>query len=199
MNLHMSHMIRTAILGASGYVGGELMRLIAAHPAMQVHVAFAASNSGQPVSSVHPHLALAYPNTSRSSISAPTSGSTAPPNMSAGMASRTPGPTCWTASPTACPNSSATRSRVPNASPPPAAIRPLQASPSARWSRPARSKAEASSSMLLRASAAPGARPARAATSAASTETIAPMACSTTATQRRWSWPPAPPSCLRRT
>jgi len=53
-------MIRTAILGASGYVGGELMRLIAAHPAIEVGVAFAASNAGQPVASVHPHLALAY-------------------------------------------------------------------------------------------------------------------------------------------
>jgi N-acetyl-gamma-glutamyl-phosphate reductase len=56
-------MIRAAILGASGYVGGELMRLIAAHPAMQVHIAFAASNSGQSVSAVHSHLALAYPDT----------------------------------------------------------------------------------------------------------------------------------------
>ena len=54
-------MIRAAILGASGYVGGELMRLIASHPAVEVGVAFGASNSGQPVASVHPHLALAYP------------------------------------------------------------------------------------------------------------------------------------------
>jgi N-acetyl-gamma-glutamyl-phosphate reductase len=59
----MARMIRAAILGASGYVGGELMRLIAAHPAMQVHIAFAASNSGQSVSAVHSHLALAYPDT----------------------------------------------------------------------------------------------------------------------------------------
>ena len=54
-------MIRVAILGASGYVGGELMRLIAGHPAMEVGVAFGASNAGQPVAAVHPHLALAYP------------------------------------------------------------------------------------------------------------------------------------------
>ena len=54
-------MIRAAILGASGYVGGELMRLSAAHPAIEVGVAFGASNAGQPVASVHPHLALAYP------------------------------------------------------------------------------------------------------------------------------------------
>ena len=57
----MARMIRVAILGASGYVGGELMRLIAAHPAIEVGVAFAASNAGQPVAAVHPHLALAYP------------------------------------------------------------------------------------------------------------------------------------------
>ena len=54
-------MIRAAILGASGYVGGELMRLIAGHPAMEVGVAFGASNAGQQVAAVHPHLALAYP------------------------------------------------------------------------------------------------------------------------------------------
>jgi len=57
-------MIRVAILGASGYVGGELMRLIAGHSAMEVGVAFGASNAGQPVATVHPHLALAYPDMS---------------------------------------------------------------------------------------------------------------------------------------
>jgi len=61
MNLHIVHMIRVSILGASGYVGGELMRLIAAHPAMEVDVAFGASNAGQPIAAIHPHLALAYP------------------------------------------------------------------------------------------------------------------------------------------
>jgi N-acetyl-gamma-glutamyl-phosphate reductase len=54
-------MIRVSILGASGYVGGELMRLIAGHPAMEVATAFASSNAGQRIASVHPHLALAYP------------------------------------------------------------------------------------------------------------------------------------------
>src|SRR5688500_14418696 len=61
MNLHMTRMIRAAILGASGYVGGELMRLIAQHPAIEVGVAFAASNAGQKVEAIHPHLALACP------------------------------------------------------------------------------------------------------------------------------------------
>jgi N-acetyl-gamma-glutamyl-phosphate reductase len=54
-------MIRAAILGASGYVGGELMRLIAHHPGIEVGVAFGASNAGQKVAAVHSHLALAYP------------------------------------------------------------------------------------------------------------------------------------------
>ena len=54
-------MIRVAILGASGYVGGELLRLLAAHPAMEVAVACGSSTAGRPVAEVHPHLALAYP------------------------------------------------------------------------------------------------------------------------------------------
>jgi len=57
-------MIRAAILGASGYVGGELMRLIANHPGIEVGVAFGASSAGQPVAAVHPHLALGYPDMS---------------------------------------------------------------------------------------------------------------------------------------
>ena len=61
MKMHMARMIRAAILGASGYVGGELMRLIALHAAMEVEIAFGASNAGQKVAAVHPHLSLAYP------------------------------------------------------------------------------------------------------------------------------------------
>ena len=53
-------MIRAAILGASGYVGGELMRLLAAHPAIEVGPAFGASAAGRSVADLHPHLGLAY-------------------------------------------------------------------------------------------------------------------------------------------
>ncbi|MEO7814422.1 MAG: N-acetyl-gamma-glutamyl-phosphate reductase [Sphingomicrobium sp.] len=53
-------MIRVAILGASGYVGGELLRLLHAHPKMEAAVAFGASAAGKRVGDVHPHLALAY-------------------------------------------------------------------------------------------------------------------------------------------
>ena len=54
-------MIWTAILGASGYVGGELLRLIAAHPELAPAKLFGESKAGQPLGAVHQHLAGAYP------------------------------------------------------------------------------------------------------------------------------------------
>ena len=54
-------MIRTAILGASGYVGGELLRLIAAHPGLAPTRLIGDSKAGQKLAGVHPHLAAAYP------------------------------------------------------------------------------------------------------------------------------------------
>src|SRR5256885_12521574 len=53
-------MIRTAILGASGYVGGELLRLLAAHPELAPAKLFGDSKAGQKLGAVHPHLAAAY-------------------------------------------------------------------------------------------------------------------------------------------
>jgi N-acetyl-gamma-glutamyl-phosphate reductase len=53
-------MIRTAILGASGYVGGELLRLLAAHPLLTAAKLFGESRAGESLGSVHPHLAPAY-------------------------------------------------------------------------------------------------------------------------------------------
>jgi N-acetyl-gamma-glutamyl-phosphate reductase len=57
-------MIRLAILGASGYVGGELLRLLAAHPEFAPTRLFGESTAGRSLGSVHPHLAPAYPNAS---------------------------------------------------------------------------------------------------------------------------------------
>jgi len=54
-------MIRTAILGASGYVGGELLRLIAAHPQLAVAKLYGESKAGQGIGTVHPHLGAAFP------------------------------------------------------------------------------------------------------------------------------------------
>lgn len=53
-------MIRTAILGASGYVGGELLRLLALHPELEPVALFGDSRAGQKLGDVHPHLAAAY-------------------------------------------------------------------------------------------------------------------------------------------
>ena len=53
-------MIRTAILGASGYVGGELLRLLSAHPQFVAARLFGDSKAGQAIGAVHPHLAAAY-------------------------------------------------------------------------------------------------------------------------------------------
>jgi len=48
--------IRVAVAGASGYAGGELLRLVAGHPELDLVAATAHSSAGTPVASVHPHL-----------------------------------------------------------------------------------------------------------------------------------------------
>jgi N-acetyl-gamma-glutamyl-phosphate reductase len=47
---------KVAVAGASGYVGGELLRLIAMHPDLELGAVTANSNAGQLVSALHPHL-----------------------------------------------------------------------------------------------------------------------------------------------
>src|SRR3954453_13794059 len=49
--------IRVAVAGASGYAGGELLRLLAGHPEFDLVAATAHSSAGAPVSAVHPQLA----------------------------------------------------------------------------------------------------------------------------------------------
>jgi N-acetyl-gamma-glutamyl-phosphate reductase len=48
--------MKTAVVGASGYAGGELLRLISTHPKFQLEVAMAGSSAGLSITSVHPHL-----------------------------------------------------------------------------------------------------------------------------------------------
>ena len=48
--------MKTAVIGASGYAGGELLRLLATHPHFEVTVVSAHSNAGELVTSVHPQL-----------------------------------------------------------------------------------------------------------------------------------------------
>ena len=48
--------MKTAVIGASGYAGGELLRLLATHPHLLVTQVSAHSNAGELITSVHPHL-----------------------------------------------------------------------------------------------------------------------------------------------
>jgi N-acetyl-gamma-glutamyl-phosphate reductase len=50
-----------AVLGASGYTGAELLRLLASHPYFEVGAVTASSNEGAAVSDLYPALAAAYP------------------------------------------------------------------------------------------------------------------------------------------
>jgi N-acetyl-gamma-glutamyl-phosphate reductase len=48
---------RVAVAGASGYAGGELLRLLAGHPDLELGPVTAGSHAGQPVAQAHPQLA----------------------------------------------------------------------------------------------------------------------------------------------
>ena len=48
---------QVAVAGASGYAGGELLRLITAHPDLDLTVVAAGSKAGQTVGQIHPQLA----------------------------------------------------------------------------------------------------------------------------------------------
>jgi N-acetyl-gamma-glutamyl-phosphate reductase len=53
--------MKVGILGASGYTGSELLRLLAGHPELEVAVATAHAHAGQVVGEHTPSLAAAYP------------------------------------------------------------------------------------------------------------------------------------------
>lgn len=48
--------MRVAVLGAAGYAGGELLRLLLGHPDVTTWVATSRSQAGRPVGDVHPQL-----------------------------------------------------------------------------------------------------------------------------------------------
>jgi N-acetyl-gamma-glutamyl-phosphate reductase len=54
-------MVDVAIIGASGFTGAEMLRLLAGHPDMNVVYATADTQAGQPVGALYPGLAAAYP------------------------------------------------------------------------------------------------------------------------------------------
>lgn len=48
--------MRTAVIGGSGYAGGELLRILSGHPHFEVLTVSAHSHAGALITSVHPHL-----------------------------------------------------------------------------------------------------------------------------------------------
>lgn len=55
--------IPTIVLGGTGYVAGELLRLIAGHPRFELAAVMSDSQPGEPVAKAFPHLAPAYGDT----------------------------------------------------------------------------------------------------------------------------------------
>ena len=54
-------MLRAGIVGASGYTGAELLRLLAGHPEIDVVLATGDSQAGMRAADLYPSLANAYP------------------------------------------------------------------------------------------------------------------------------------------
>ncbi len=54
--------IDVVVLGANGYVGGEVLRLLSGHPELQLSAAVSRSQAGHLITDAFPHLRLAYPN-----------------------------------------------------------------------------------------------------------------------------------------
>ena len=59
----MSATIPTVVLGGTGYVAGELLRLIAGHPQFKLAAVMSDSQPGEPVANAFPHLVSAFPDT----------------------------------------------------------------------------------------------------------------------------------------
>lgn len=57
----MSSTIQAVVLGATGYVGGELLRLLAPHPNFELAAAVSERCKGEAIADSFPHLAAAYP------------------------------------------------------------------------------------------------------------------------------------------
>lgn len=60
MGDHAGKTYRVGIVGASGYTGTELLRLIAGHPQLELAVATGSSKAGTSIADLYPSLAAAY-------------------------------------------------------------------------------------------------------------------------------------------
>ena len=57
----MNARVAAIVLGGTGYVAGELLRLIDAHPQLELAAVLSDSQPGEPVAKAFPHLRSAYP------------------------------------------------------------------------------------------------------------------------------------------
>lgn len=64
--------VPTLVLGGTGYVAGELLRLIAGHPSLELKAILSDSQPGESVGKAFPHLAAVYPQLKYSSLEAVT-------------------------------------------------------------------------------------------------------------------------------
>ena len=67
------------VLGGTGYVAGELLRLIAGHPQLEVAAILSDSQPGAPVSGAFAHLRSAYPDLKFTDLDATSGGDAAEP------------------------------------------------------------------------------------------------------------------------
>lgn len=82
----MGQKTRTVVLGGTGYVAGELLRLIAGHPDLELAGVMSDSQPGESLGQAFPHLAAVYPDTvfkSQSEIEALLKQEAAPAILSA--------------------------------------------------------------------------------------------------------------------
>ncbi|QIK76413.1 N-acetyl-gamma-glutamyl-phosphate reductase [Nocardioides piscis] len=54
--MHMSSLFSVAVAGASGYAGGEVLRLLLGHPGVRIGSLTAGGNAGERLGSLQPHL-----------------------------------------------------------------------------------------------------------------------------------------------
>lgn len=64
----LSNRVPTIVLGGTGYVAGELLRLVAAHPGLELKAILSDSQPGESVAKAFPHLAAVYPQLKYSSL-----------------------------------------------------------------------------------------------------------------------------------
>ena len=53
--------VRVAVVGATGYAGAELVRLLSVHPGVSITVATSEKDAGNTLASVHRYLASTKP------------------------------------------------------------------------------------------------------------------------------------------